>query len=286
VGCDVAPAAVTVPGDRVPAGAALKRVATAIVFVPLFYWMVSRAPGWVFVLFVMAVGGAAFWEFIRLFEGAGWPTYTRLGIGLGMVVTGSFALPGDPILPALFLCLASAVVLCAPLFSGERPAAEASALTLVGLLYVSFFLGHVLKLHQRPEGDFLVLFLVAVTWVGETAAYVVGSTLGRRRLAPRVSPRKTVEGAAAQLVASGLAAVAFAEWLLPDWSAARALAAGAIVGVVGQFGDLAESIMKRSVGVKDTGGLIPGHGGVLDRIDGLLFNAPALYYFVALRATP
>jgi phosphatidate cytidylyltransferase len=268
---------------RWPASAALKRVVTAAVFVPLFYWMVSSAPGWVFVLFVMAVSGVAFWELIRLFEGAGWPTYTRLGIGLGMVVTGSFALPAGALVPGVFLYGAAAVVLSAPLFTGDRPLAEPAALTLVGLVYVSWFLGHVLALHKRPEGDFLVLFLVAVTWVGETTAYAVGSTIGRHKLAPTVSPRKTVEGAVAQLVASVVAAGAFALWLLPDWSVGRSLGAGALLGVVGQFGDLAESVMKRSVGVKDTGGLIPGHGGVLDRIDGLLFNTPALYYYVTSR---
>lgn len=271
-------------GESLVAGAA-KRVATAIVAVPVFYWMLSRAPGWVFVLFVLAVSGVALWELIRLFEGAGWPSYTRLGIGLGMVVTGSFALPAGTFPPGFFLCFAAAVVLSAPLFTGEKPAVEPAALTLVGLLYVSWFLGHVLALHKRPEGDFLVLFLVAVTWAGETAAYAVGSTIGRHKLAPAVSPRKTVEGAVAQLVASVIAAGAFALWLLPDWSPSRALAAGALLGVVAQCGDLAESVIKRSVGVKDTGGLIPGHGGVLDRIDGLLFSTPALYYYVTFRGT-
>jgi phosphatidate cytidylyltransferase len=146
-------------------------------------------------------------------------------------------------------------------------------------MYVNWLLGHAILLHALPAGASLVLFLVGVTWVGETVAYVVGSTVGRRRLAPVISPRKTVEGAAAQLIASVAAGVLLAAWLLPGCPVPWALGAGGLLGVVGQVGDLAESVIKRSVSLKDTGALIPGHGGVLDRIDSLLFNAPLLYVY-------
>jgi phosphatidate cytidylyltransferase len=147
-------------------------------------------------------------------------------------------------------------------------------------MYVGWLLGFAILLHQTsPVGDELVLFVVGVTWAGETAAYLVGSTLGRRKLAPLISPRKTVEGAVAQVVSSIVTAAVLGAWLLPACGAGVALGAGALLGVVGQLGDLAESAIKRSAGTKDTGGLIPGHGGVLDRIDSLLFNLPALYYF-------
>jgi phosphatidate cytidylyltransferase len=96
-----------------------------------------------------------------------------------------------------------------------------------------------------------------------------------------ISPRKTVEGAVGQLAASIVAAAALGAWLLPQWPMSTAIVGGALLGVVGQVGDLAESVIKRSLGVKDTGGLIPGHGGVLDRLDGLLFNAPALFYYAS-----
>jgi phosphatidate cytidylyltransferase len=262
----------------------LKRVATAVIAIPVFVWMVMRAPEWVFVLFVIGVGAAATWELARMFEQAGVPTYTRLGVGAGIAVTASFAVPADavgPALPMLVLSLAVAALLSAPVWSPARPATEPGALTLLGLVYVSWFLGHALLLHRLPDGADLILFLVGVTWIGESAAYLVGSALGRHKLAPMISPNKTVEGAVAQLLASGLAALVLGAWLL-NWQAPRLLVAGALLGLVGQIGDLAESVMKRSVGVKDTGGLIPGHGGVLDRVDGLLFNAPALYYYAAL----
>ncbi len=265
----------------------LTRVLTSLVLIPLFVWLVLRAHDWLFAALVCLVAALALWELLRLFEHAGLPTYRWLGLAAGVGLTASFAVAAGgpavmPGLPVLVLFLGVAAVLAAPVARGERPRAEAVALTLLGLLYVGWLLGHALLLHGLPGGAELILLLVGVTWTGETAAYVVGSTLGRHRLAPVISPRKTIEGAAGQLLVSVLAAALLAAWLLPDWSLGRALGAGVLLGAAGQVGDLAESALKRSAGVKDAGGLLPGHGGVLDRIDGLLFNVPALYYYVRL----
>jgi phosphatidate cytidylyltransferase len=284
----VGSATVTVRPGR-PSAGLLKRVATTIVVAPLFVWMVSRGPGWLFVLFVLAVAAVASWELGRLSDPAGRRAPGWLGVGATVAVAASFATPPhvvSPFVPALVLTVAVAAVLTMPVWPMVRPAIEPVALALLGVLYVGWFLGHTILLHALGSGAELVLFLVGVTWVGESAAYLVGSTLGRHKLAPLVSPNKTLEGALAQLAASVAAAVVFRSWLLPDWSMARALLAGVILGVVGQLGDLTESAMKRSAGVKDTSGLIPGHGGVLDRVDGLLFNAPALYYYVTLGGAP
>ena len=276
------------PARETMASSALRRVATAVVGVPLFVALLIWAPGWLFPALVSAVAVVALWEFYRLFEHAGQPCHGRLGLGLGLGLLVSFETAGAsasivPTLPTLVLSLAVAIIVIAPVATGGKPATEGVALTLLGVLYVSWFLGHVLLLRHLADGNALVLVLVGVTWIGETAAYAVGSLVGRHKLVPAISPGKTVEGAAAQLVVSIAAAMALGPgWLLPGWSAGFAAGAGAILGVVGQLGDLAESAIKRSVGVKDAGGLIPGHGGVLDRIDGLLFNVPALYYYVRL----
>lgn len=265
----------------------LRRVVTAAVFVPLFVWTVARAPGWLFAALVAATAAVALWELVRMLEQAGQPIHGRLALGLGVALTVSFELAGRapavmPVLPVLVLGATVAVVLTAPLWSTGGPATAAAGLTLLAVLYVGWFLGHALLLHRLPQGDGLVLVLVGVTWIGESAAYLVGSAIGRRPLAPLISPRKTVEGAVAQLGASVVTAAALAAWLLPHWSPAQAGAVGALLGVTGQLGDLAESAIKRSAGVKDASGIIPGHGGVLDRLDGLLFNVPALYYVVRL----
>ncbi len=180
--------------------------------------------------------------------------------------------------PAFAVVVAVGVILAAPVWQGTA-SSEATATTLLAVMYIGWLLGYGILLHRSsPRGDDLMLFLVGVTWVGETAAYLVGSTVGHHKLAPVVSPRKTLEGAAAQIVASVLAAMVLRAWLLPSCGAAVAVAAGTLLGITGQVGDLAESAIKRSVGTKESGGLIPGHGGVLDRIDSLLFNLPAFYY--------
>lgn len=269
-----------------PAGTLLARLVTSLVLIPLFVWLVVRAHGWYFAALVCAVALLALWELLRLLEQAGQPVYRRLGLGLGGALIASFEVghpsaTGPFTLPALVLGVAAMVVLSVPVFE-RRVSSPAAAATLLALTYVGWLLGHALLLHRLGVGDQLVLLLVGVTWVGETAAYAVGSTLGRRRLAPEISPAKTVEGAVAQFVASVAAALALGAWLLPDWPVWRSAGAGLLLGVSGQLGDLAESAIKRSAGVKDTGGVLPGHGGILDRIDGLLFNAPTLYYYVQI----
>ncbi|OGK96182.1 MAG: hypothetical protein A3E31_11720 [Candidatus Rokubacteria bacterium RIFCSPHIGHO2_12_FULL_73_22] len=262
--------------DAMPGSALWTRALTALVSVPAFVWVVTRAPGWVFEALVLGLAGAASWELGRIFARAGRSTHRWLGVVAGVAVTASFRTPGGPI-PAL--ALAVLVVLSVPIWTRRAPSAEAVTIVLLGLTYVSWLLGHALLLQRLADGPALILFLVGVTWIGESAAYLVGSALGRRRLAPVISPRKTVEGALAQLLASGATALALGAWLLPEWPLAASLGAGALLGVVGQVGDLAESVIKRSVGAKDTGGLVPGHGGVLDRLDSLLFSTPALFYF-------
>ena len=284
--------AVMEPTRDTMVASALRRVATAAVFIPIFVWMVTRGPVWMFSALVSATAAVALWEFYRLFTHAGQPCNGRLGILLGLALVVSFEMAGGnasmvPALPALVLSVAVTIIITAPVVSGGKPATEGVALTVLGVLYVSWFLGHALLLRRLGDGAALILLLVGVTWVGETAAYVVGSLVGRHKLVPAISPRKSVEGAVAQLAASIVASVLLGPgWLLPSWSAGFAVGAGALLGVVGQLGDLAESAIKRSVGVKDASGLIPGHGGVLDRIDGLLFNAPALYYYVRLGTGP
>ncbi len=269
----------------------LVRIGSAAVLLPIFVGIIV-APPWVFEVLVVVVSALASWELLRMFESGGREAARRaLAVVATAGVTASFVVPGGP-LPAL--TVAVLVLLGASLWRAGGPASPAAApapgaprvtadgtvAALLAVVYVGWLLGHALLLRALGDGTMLVLVLVGVTWAGETAAYAVGSAIGRHRLAPVISPRKTLEGAAAQLVASVLVAVLLGAWLLPAWSPSRAALAGAILGTVGQVGDLAESVMKRSVGRKDTGGIIPGHGGMLDRIDGLLFNVAAFYYFV------
>jgi len=266
----------------------MRRLASVVVLLPVFLLVVIKAPAYLFNALVILASATALWELTRLLEHGGRPVFRMLGVVAGSAVTAAFAASGllPPFaLPTAVLTAAVLVVLAAAIWRGPTPSTEPAANTLLAVLYVGWLLGYGILLHQTsPRGDALVLFVVGVTWVGETMAYMVGSTLGRHKLAPVISPRKTVEGAVAQVVAAVLTAAALGAWLLPECGLGVAVAGGALLGVVGQVGDLAESVIKRSVGAKDTGGIIPGHGGVLDRIDSLLFNLPAAFYFFSLFA--
>jgi phosphatidate cytidylyltransferase len=281
VGSDVAPTATagaTAPAHGTPA-AWLKRTLSAALLVPAFVWIVAGAPSWAFPVLVVAVSAAAAWELMRL-TGVG-ALYAALGTVGAAAITAGFAPAAEILLPGyamLVLTLVVLAVVSAPLWTGTGPATGALGAALLAAVYPGWLLGFAVSLHGRADGAALVLFLTGVTWVGESVAYLVGSAVGRHRLAPRLSPGKTVEGSLAQVLGSVVAAGGLGAWLLPDCAVGLLVLAGALIGAVGQVGDLAESALKRGAGVKDAGGLIPGHGGVLDRVDGLLFNVPVFYY--------
>lgn len=260
------------------AAALLRRTASTLVLLPVFIWIVVGAPIWVFGATVVLVAALGQWEFTGMFERAGVRVFRALGLVGGTLVTASFALPiSERAVLTGVLLLALSALLWPP--QGGRVDWTGAVVTVFGIGYVNWLLGYAFWLRDLESGEEWVLLLVWVTWLGETAAYLVGSAVGRHPLAPAVSPKKTVEGALAQLVVSGLAAVIARAWFFPALSLPGALLVGPLLGVTGQVGDLVESALKRSVGTKDTGRLIPGHGGVLDRVDSLLFNTPILFYY-------
>jgi phosphatidate cytidylyltransferase len=276
-----AAASTLAPEGAMSAGALGRRLATTVVAIPLVVWIVAGAPAWLFPLVVVLVGAGATYELIALLKRAGHATLGALVVALGALVTASFASPAAAA-PLFALVIAAGIALAAPLRGAGVLSVEPAATALMAIVYVDAMLGHAIWLHRLPDGPWLVVSLLIMTWVGETAAYLVGSTMGRHKLAPVVSPNKTIEGAGAQVLFTVAAAVAVGAWLLPAWSVLTCMGAGVLVGIVGQVGDLAESAIKRSAHVKDAGGLIPGHGGLLDRLDSLVFNVPAFFYYVVL----
>jgi phosphatidate cytidylyltransferase len=256
-----------------------KRVLSTVVLVPVFLWIVVGGPAWLFALVVVAVAMLANWEFTRMFQRAGVPVLREAGLLWGGLVTVAFVRPDRA--GAAFAVVVLGLLAASLDKGGAGPERwQRVAVTLLGVCYVNWLLGHAISLRALPDGVHWILLLVWVTWIGETAAYVVGSLAGRHKLVPGISPGKTVEGAVAQLVASVLAALAAGGWIFPGLQLRDAIAVGILLGVLGQVGDLVESALKRSVGAKDAGSVIPGHGGILDRIDGLLFNVPVLLYYV------
>jgi phosphatidate cytidylyltransferase len=149
---------------------------------------------------------------------------------------------------------------------------------LYGAVYIGGLMSYLIRLRDLPHGFFIVFFVLAVVWLNDAGAYFIGRRFGRHRLLPRVSPGKTWEGSLGGLVCGLLVAVIYA--FIVGQSLSTGLLAGLVVSVAGQMGDLVESNFKRFVGAKDSGGVLPGHGGVLDRLDSALFALPAAYYFL------
>ncbi|MCU0538455.1 MAG: phosphatidate cytidylyltransferase [Desulfobacterales bacterium] len=224
------------------------------------------------------------WEYFRIVCPPGTRVLTDpllvagYGFGVGLIAA---AHSGRPELVALAAALN---VLCCGLisvfrFSADRAVLELVARQIQGLCYIPLPLALLILLRLSPEGTTWVFLLCAVIFAGDTAALYAGTAWGRRKLSPAISPGKTVEGAAAGLAANLVVAL-IGKWLfLPalDWGSCLLFALAA--GIMGQVGDLFESQMKRVSNVKDSGAILPGHGGVLDRIDALLFAAPVAYLF-------
>ncbi len=252
----------------------MKRVATALVLIPTFLYLILWAPNWAFLAAVVAVSILCFREYANLaalhqLEKPGLFGYTA---GLLMLF-----LPGKD---ASFVVLVAILALSLALRLQDLAEALPSAAALVlGVLYVFGSLRCGIDL--RAIHPYWLFFALSLNWVGDIAALYVGKLIGRHKLAPHVSPAKTWEGAAGSVAASLIYGAIYFPRLLPDAPLAEALALTAVANIGGQFGDLCESAMKRGAGVKDSGTLLPGHGGWLDRIDSSLFALPVVYFVVS-----
>jgi phosphatidate cytidylyltransferase len=294
----------------------LKRIATAVVLIPIVLALILRAPVPVVAVITAIVAMVTIHEFLKLTESYGvqpfrWPTYIFAGVfflllalNVGnekpLLSTAIFVYSlgfAATIAPFVFLTIA----MRRTELSSGYPAAAASAFAFT---YIALPMGMLVQLRQQWAGAFYLLYLLLVVWAGDIFAYFVGKSMGRHLMAPRISPKKTWEGAAASLVASvGVGCVLF-HYALPLSSALLRLgliarrdglfgleqpAMGPVIlltivlNVAAQLGDLVESLIKRGAGVKDSGSILPGHGGMLDRIDALLFAAPVLWFYTAWR---
>jgi phosphatidate cytidylyltransferase len=259
-----------------------RRIYTILVLVPLLYAVIRYSPPLAFSGVVVLAGGLALFEFYRLCFGARSHSWL-IGIGLtgfAALILGTHS--SDIIVPTLLATLVC--IISVPLLrrSPLEQSLRDGAITLFGVLYLGLTLGTLSMTRLLPLGEWLIFFLLLVTWASDTGAYLVGTLYGRHRLAPTISPKKTVEGLVGGLIAAIIAGYAARWWFLPDLSGLDCLILATLLTIAGLWGDLTESAMKRSVGMKDSGGILPGHGGMLDRLDSLLFTAPVFYYYVTM----
>jgi len=162
-------------------------------------------------------------------------------------------------------------------------ALPSSAIAIMATLYIGMLGGSMIRLRgDFPDGPKLIFFLLLVVWLGDAGAYYTGKSLGRRKLSPRISPKKTIEGLIGGVATSVIAVIVIHFTFFPNFPLVHAVIAGVILSLAGVVGDLAESMWKRSADVKDSGTLIPGHGGFLDRFDSIFFTAPILYTYWSL----
>jgi phosphatidate cytidylyltransferase len=294
----------------------LKRVLTALILIPIVLLLVLRAPVPVLAVVAAIVALLTIQELLKIAEAYGiqpmWrPTYVFVGLFFLMLAVN----PGNgkPLLStAIFVYTLGFAAAIAPfiflaigmLRLDLRSAFLAAAVSVFAFSYVALPLGLLVQLREQWSGAFLLLYLLLLVWAGDIFAYFVGRSLGRHLMSPRISPKKTWEGAIASMVASLVIGVLlydhatyisstllsahlieqrdgfFALQKPPLWPT---LLLSAAINVAAQLGDLVESLIKRGAGVKDSGTILPGHGGMLDRIDALLFAAPVLWYYAAWR---
>jgi len=292
------------------------RVLTALALMPVAIAIVLFTPIWAVAIAVALFTVLALWEYFALGEAIGHRAYRLWTILCSLLLiaqtwrsTRPFAFvaitaaprlaPSGPEVAAIYQRIA-ALYSPASLFLlfvlgltvltlfTRRPLVESlpsAGISSSALLLVAFPLSYAVRLHGIPQqGPRLLLFALAITWAADTVAYFVGRSFGKHPLAPHISPKKTWEGSICGLLGSLLIAYAFHFWLtipLP-----HLLDIAVLGNIAGQMGDLLESAYKRSAGVKDSGGLLPGHGGILDRIDALILCIPVIWYYLALVNPP
>lgn len=261
-----------------------KRFLSGAVFLPLFILLVTI--GNTFHFFILVAGAAllGLGEFFSL-RADSIPAGLRLfGYLWSLLIvfaayTGDFSYLTGSVAAGVIISL-----LIRLMKSGDiRRVIDEAGFLYLGVFYVVFLLSFLVLVRGISHGKLWILLLFFITWAGDTSAYYSGLSWGKRKLYPEISPKKSIEGLAGGFLGGVAASIISKLTFFSLLSFADSLLVAAVIGVMGPLGDLSESMLKRSCGVKDSGGIIPGHGGILDRMDSILFSAPFVYYFAVIR---
>jgi phosphatidate cytidylyltransferase len=251
----------------------MRRVLTAAILIPIVGWVVLWANFWIFLAVLATVACLCYREYSGIAEAYGFGAPGPVGYGAGLLLV---VWEGDAWWPVV---IAALIALTLVMRSPElRQALPRAALLVTGIVYI--FGCWKCAIPLRDRSPHWLMFALLLNWAGDAGAYYIGRRFGRHKMAPRVSPQKSWEGAAASVVTAVLVAGAYLIRFVPGVSIAAAIGLTAAANAAGQVGDLAESAIKRGAGVKDSGGILPGHGGFLDRVDSTLFALPVVYAYL------
>ena len=252
----------------------MKRILTAAALIPIAAYAVFWAGPWMFLAVLGTVACLCYREFDAIAAGYGFGAPGPLGYAFG---AGLLLWPGDLGLP---LTVAVLVALGWGLRANLNESLPRTGLLILGVIYI--FGSWRCAIFLREQSQHWLMYGLVLNWVGDIGAYYVGRRFGRHKMAPRVSPNKSWEGAAASVATSILLAGGYLLWAVRGVPAWHAVLLTAAANAAGQLGDLAESAVKRGAGVKDSGAILPGHGGFLDRVDSTLFALPLIYAYLKL----
>jgi phosphatidate cytidylyltransferase len=264
----------------------LKRLLTAIVLIPVFVALIHKGSPLLFALIVALFSVGTLWEYYNIvFSGNRKMVFSPISLWgwlIGMLIIGA-AYIGDfsMILCLLTLNLVGAAILALPKYEEGSEVLTLAAKQMQGVIYIPFLLSTLVMVRNGTDGSAWIFFILFLVFAGDSGGFYVGRYFGKHKLCPAVSPGKTVEGAVGNLAASILVGYLFMIFFLPHVNRPAALLFFILLNLFGQAGDLFASALKRAAHVKDSGGIFPGHGGFLDRIDALIFAAPVAYYFKA-----
>ena len=260
----------------------MKRLISGAIAVPIVLGLVLYGSPLLFFCFIAMIVLFACHEYFAMIANIGVDGFPIEASVLSLILLLGFYL-GTSFL-VLFSVLIPLVLFVAWFFrlNNVKMALDQIAFTLLGIFYIAGLGGYFILIRRLEDGSQIIVFLMLLIWMGDVAAYYGGKNFGKRKLFSVVSPNKTVEGAISNILGTLFAAWLVKLWFFGEFSLAHCLIVAFICGIIGQFGDFAESLIKRNCQVKDSGSLIPGHGGFLDRIDSLLFAGPVFYCYYQL----
>jgi phosphatidate cytidylyltransferase len=254
----------------------LKRLVVALILLPVIYIYIMYLPPKYFLLLLVSASLIAMLEFFSMYHVTGILKYACFLFGIA-IINVSF-ISKDHLLDVIIISVLVAMVLRLLVKRDPQSSLRDIAQPVIGLIYIPVFLAF--QAYIMRFGPEWIIFLYASVWASDSMAYFVGKGMGKRKLYVEVSPNKTIAGTAGSIIGGTICALIIKATIIPSLSTFHAIFIGLIMGFTSVIGDLVESMFKRDAGVKDSSLLIPGHGGILDKIDGILFAGPVLYWIL------